>query len=65
MITGDTSLKIMADEWALLRLSWLYARAMDRNEPDTLAAIFVPDAKLEGTGSRSRALNRSSTCQRV
>ena len=48
MITGDTSLKIMADEWALLRLSWLYARAMDRNEPDTLAAIFTADAKLEG-----------------
>lgn len=48
MITGDTSLQIVADEWALLRLSWLYARAMDRNEPDTLAAIFVPDAKLEG-----------------
>jgi hypothetical protein len=48
MIAGETSLQIMADEWALLRLSWLYARAMDRNEPDTLAAIFTADAKLEG-----------------
>jgi hypothetical protein len=48
MITGQTSVDIVADEFALLRLSWLYARAMDRNEPDTLAAIFVDDAMLEG-----------------
>jgi hypothetical protein len=48
MVTGETSANIVTDEWALLRLSWLYARAMDRNEPETLAAIFVKDAKLEG-----------------
>jgi len=48
MITGETTSDIVADEFALLRLSWLYARAMDRNEPDTLAAIFTPDARLQG-----------------
>jgi len=48
MITGESSLNIVADEWALLRLSYLYARAMDRNEPETLVAIFVEDAELIG-----------------
>jgi hypothetical protein len=39
---------LMEKEWALLRLSWLYARAMDRNEPDILRTIFTADAVLEG-----------------
>jgi hypothetical protein len=37
----------MADEWALRRLTYLYARAMDRNEPDTLRDIFSADAVIE------------------
>jgi hypothetical protein len=48
MITGETSVEIVADEWALLRLSYLYARSMDRNEPEILDGIFTEDARLEG-----------------
>jgi hypothetical protein len=49
MISGESEPSgLMEKEWALLRLSWLYARAMDRNEPDILRIIFTDDAVLEG-----------------
>jgi hypothetical protein len=35
------------DEWALLRLAYRYARAVDRNEPEAFAALFAPDATLD------------------
>ncbi|HEY8527947.1 MAG TPA: nuclear transport factor 2 family protein [Acidimicrobiales bacterium] len=35
-----------ADELALRRLAALYARAADRNEPETFAGVFLPDARL-------------------
>ena len=37
----------IADEWALRRLVYLYARGMDRNEPDVLRDIFTEDAIIE------------------
>ena len=40
--------EVMQAEWTLLRLSNLYARAMDRNEPELLDGIFTEDACLEG-----------------
>lgn len=43
MSLADTN----ADEWALRRLTYLYAKAMDRNEPDTLRDIFRADAVIE------------------
>ena len=39
----DTS----ADELALRRLAYLYARGMDRNEPDIIRQIFTEDAIIE------------------
>lgn len=42
-----SSPSVMADEWALRRLTYLYARAMDRNEPDILREIFSQDAIIE------------------
>jgi hypothetical protein len=38
------------DEWELRRLAYLYARAMDRNEPQTIDRIFTEDAVLERPG---------------
>jgi uncharacterized protein (TIGR02246 family) len=35
-----------ADEWALYRLANLYARAVDRREPEALAALFTPDGQI-------------------
>jgi hypothetical protein len=58
MITGETTSGVVADEWALLRLSWLYARAMDRNEPATLESIFVDDALLEGDWFKVQGLSQ-------
>ena len=40
----------MADEWAIQRLARLYARAMDRNLPDIIGAIFTEDAVLDRAG---------------
>jgi uncharacterized protein (TIGR02246 family) len=42
------------DEAAIRRLAALYARAMDRNEPQLLAEIFTADAVLEGPGFAMR-----------
>lgn len=38
----------LADEWALRRLVQLYARAVDRNDPELFVSLFVEDAVLEG-----------------
>jgi uncharacterized protein (TIGR02246 family) len=38
------------DEAALYRLAARYAQAVDRNEPDTIAALFTSDAVIEGEG---------------
>jgi SnoaL-like domain len=35
-----------ADELSLRRLAALYARAADRGEPETFAAVFLPGARL-------------------
>jgi len=45
---------LAADEAAIRRLAALYARAMDRNEPQLLAEIFTADALLEGPGFAMR-----------
>ena len=39
-----------ADEEAIKRLALLYARAMDRNEPDIIEAIFTEDAVIDRAG---------------
>jgi hypothetical protein len=36
----------LEDEWAIRKLAYLYARAMDRNEPETIDAIFTEEAVL-------------------
>jgi hypothetical protein len=41
----------MADEWELRRLAYLYARAMDSNEPKILDEIFTDDAVLVSRGA--------------
>lgn len=41
-----------ADEATLYQLAAGYARAIDRNEPDALAVLFMPDAVIEGKGFR-------------
>ena len=40
----------LADEWALRRLVLLYARAVDRNDPDLFVSLFLEDTVLEGPG---------------
>ncbi|MFI4983245.1 MAG: nuclear transport factor 2 family protein [Nevskiales bacterium] len=47
---GSTDPRLADDEAAIRRLAALYARAMDRNEPQLLAEIFTPDAVIEGAG---------------
>ena len=37
----------LEDEWAIRKLAYLYARAMDRNEPQTIDAIFTEEAVLQ------------------
>ena len=34
------------DEWALRRLTYLYARAMDSDQPEVLECIFTEDAAI-------------------
>lgn len=46
----------LADEAALYRLAVLYARAVDRNDPDTLAGLFDDDAVIEAPGFELRGL---------
>jgi uncharacterized protein (TIGR02246 family) len=41
---------VVEDEAAIRRLAALYARAVDRNEPDTMAGLFAADAVIEGPG---------------
>lgn len=45
-----TDAALAEDEAAIRRLAALYARAMDRNEPQLLAEIFSAEALLEGPG---------------
>jgi hypothetical protein len=37
----------LEDEWAIRKLAYLYARAMDRNQPQLIDQIFTEDASLE------------------
>ena len=50
------------DESALRRLVLQYASAVDRNDPELFASIFVEDAVVEGPGFRfdGRAAARSA-----
>lgn len=43
---------LMMDEWALRRLVQLYARAVDRNEPELFVSLFLDSAVIEGPGFR-------------
>lgn len=47
---GSIESRLAEDEAAIRRLAALYARAMDRNEPQLLAGIFTADAVIEGIG---------------
>ena len=47
---SSTDSTLAGDEAAIRRLAALYARAMDRNEPQLLADIFTADAVIEGPG---------------
>jgi hypothetical protein len=46
MVDGDRR-SLIEDEWEIRRCAYLYARAMDRNEPETIDRIFTEDAVLE------------------
>jgi len=43
----------MAEEWAIRRLALLYARAVDRNQPEIFDEIFTEDASIEILGPLS------------
>lgn len=45
---------LLEDEAAIRRLAALYARAVDRNEPETMAGLFAADAVIEGPGFAMR-----------
>ncbi len=47
---GSAESRLLEDEAAIRRLAALYARAVDRNEPETMAGLFAADAVLEGPG---------------
>lgn len=40
----------LADEAAIRRLALLYAQGVDRRDSSALAALFTPEARLEGSG---------------
>lgn len=44
--------QLMVDEWALRRLTQLYAQAVDSNQPELFASLFTEDAVVEGPGFR-------------
>jgi hypothetical protein len=46
----------LEDEWEIRRLAYLYAQAMDRNQPEILDRIFTPDAVMERPGIVWRGL---------
>lgn len=45
-----SSTQLLEDEAAIRRLAALYARAVDRNEPELMASLFAADAEIEGPG---------------
>jgi uncharacterized protein (TIGR02246 family) len=49
---------LLDDEAAIRRLAALYARAVDRNEPDTMAGLFAADAVIEGPGFTMQGLEQ-------
>ena len=51
MMTGPEVQRLL-DEAELRRLAQSYARAVDRNEPDLMVTLFVPNAVVEGPGFR-------------
>jgi len=51
------SAQLLEDEAAIRRLAALYAHAVDRNEPDTIAGLFAADAVIEGPGFVMRGRN--------
>jgi len=42
-----THATVDSNEWELRQLTYLYARGMDRNEPDIIREIFTDDAVIE------------------
>ena len=48
----EVNLKVIADERALHRLVLRYATSCDNRDGDAFAALFAPDAVLEGPGFR-------------
>ena len=44
------------DEWALRRLTYLYARAMDSDQPEVLERIFTEDAAIESLFNVQRGI---------
>lgn len=52
MINDD----VFKDEWALRRLTYLYARAMDSDEPEVLERIFTEDAVIESVFNAQRGI---------
>ena len=49
-MTSDSNDTARSAEAAYRKLASLYARAMDRNEPDLLDAILVDDIVIDGAG---------------
>lgn len=45
-----TDLDLMRDEWALRKMAMEYARTVDRGDGAGFAALFTPDAAVEGPG---------------
>jgi uncharacterized protein (TIGR02246 family) len=45
-----SELALMLDEWAIRKLAMEYARAADRGDGPGFAAVFTPDAVIEGPG---------------
>lgn len=58
---GGTEEGNAADEAAIRRLAESYARAVDGNAPESLAALFTRDAVIEGPGFVMNGLSEIST----
>jgi uncharacterized protein (TIGR02246 family) len=56
----ELSAATIADEQAIFRLAHLYARAVDRRDAETLAALFIEDGVIDRSGNawRGRAALR-------
>lgn len=57
-MSKETAANPFADEWALRRLAERHAYSMDRNVPEILDTIYLPDAVMLAPGFEIRGIDK-------